>query len=213
MTNAQRMDLVNAIYNLIFTRKAVDVNTWYQTPKPVGFEQFIVGWNPRTFTKGTLRGIDTDLNVDGKILSLRFLEQNPNKMDFNGNLKDFAIRARNGECIMWIIDKRQENGFLGSVQNGQFIPSQMRAYRPAQSQVAAAGASPTGFSSDGIPDIPAGTSNPQYVINTADGGQYAPTEEEMAAADAIAMEAMMEDFDPSAYDDEYIEDYPYEFTE
>lgn len=188
MNNSQRMSLVNSIYNLIFGGKTLNNGQWTQVPKPAGFENVVVSWNPRAFAGGKLRGVDADINDNGKILSIRFMEQNPDKRDNFGNLKQTAIRARNGERIMWVIDKKVANGFLGSIQNGQWMPSQMRAYSQAQSQQAmAAGAS----SVNNIPDISNNLSNPQYVVQSL--------EEDPA-----------DDFDPGMYDDEYVEDIDYD---
>ena len=143
------------------------------------------------------------------------MEQNPNKTDKAGNLKQTAIRARNGEFIMWMMDRKPNGGFLGSIQNGKWVASQMRATQPAQYGAQAAGASHAGFSNDTVPDIPAGMTTPEYVIQTAGGGQYTMSPEEAAAADAIAQdatmgEAMMDDnFDPEAYADyDGIPDFP-----
>ena len=134
MNNAQRMVLVRELFSMIFASKGVlDNEQWQFVNKPSGFESFITVWQPRTFVKGTVRGIDIDLNAGDRVLSLRFMEQNPNKCDKAGNLKQTAIRARSGECIMCVIDRKQQvNAFLGSMQNGTWVPSQMRATQPAQ---------------------------------------------------------------------------------
>ena len=90
MTNEQRMYMVKKIYNLIFGGKSKDINTWAQEPKPSEFAHLLINWIPRTFVSGTVRGIDADINDDGRVLSLRFMEQNMNKTDAKGNLKETA---------------------------------------------------------------------------------------------------------------------------
>jgi len=168
MDNTTKMALIRAIFNLIFQGKqTMSINTWTQAPKPVGFENTIIAWVPRGFVNNTLRGVDAQINVGNRVLSLRFLEQNPNKTDHNGNLKPLAVQARSGQQIMWVIDRNvDKNGFLGRMQNGQWIPSEMRAYSPANAQAAVA--SPAGFSTNEVPDMPSNMSIPEYVIREMD---------------------------------------------
>ena len=85
-----------------------------------------------------LRGFEVSLNIgkeyaDGLAapLNLRFIEQNPNKLDDNGNLKTFANLARQGHKIVWVINKDIPNGFLGRVQDGQWEKSRQRVMQPA----------------------------------------------------------------------------------
>ena len=195
MTNQQRMALVKALYNLIFTCKSQPFQQWQLAPKPVGYEPLITAWVPRTFVNGTVRGIDIDVNDDGKILQLRLMEQNPNKADKLGNLKETSIRARNGEFIMWVVDRKPNGGFLGSIQNGNWIASQMRAYAPAQYNAAGAVASQTGFISENIPDIPYDTTIPEYVVMAHEGADI-----------EIDTEDLMDNFDADAYDETDIGD-------
>jgi len=167
MTNAQRnMALIKTMYNMIFQNKALNATQWGAVPKPVEFAADILTWVPRTFVNGTVRGIDIDVNDDGRVLMLRFMEQNPNKIDKAGNLKETAIRARNGEFIMWLIDKKkQTDAFLGSMQNGKWEASKPRAYTTANNQ-AAAGAALNGPAGVEIPGIPGGMSTAEYVVQT-----------------------------------------------
>jgi hypothetical protein len=194
MSNAQRMALVKSVYNLIFGSKGLTDNSWLKSPKPAGFEALIVTWTPKIFVSGTVRAADADVNDDGRILSLRFMEQNMNKADINGNLKQTAIRARNGEFLMWVVDRKiKVGGFLGSIQNGDWIASEMRAVQPAGALVAAAGASQDRFVSEEIPDMTVGMGTAEYVIQSLEKGDYD-----------------IDDFDPTAYDDEEIGDFDHE---
>jgi hypothetical protein len=219
MTNAQKMALITEIFNMIFASKQVLTNEqWGKVPAPQAFAGNMTYWGPRLFVNGTVRGVDIEVNVGDRILSLRFMEQNANKTDKNGNLKQTAIRARSGERIMWVVDRKaQVNAFLGSMQNGTWVASQDRATVPAQPQViqmftadggvqalpgniqsyeqaraymdnkTAAGAALDRFSTNNVPDMPAYTNTPQYVVQT--------------------MENDMTDFDPSMYDDEDIPEW------
>jgi len=187
MTNQQRMALIKALYNLIFTCKSQSFQQWQLAPKPTGYEPIITAWVPRTFVNGTVRGIDIDVNDGGKILQLRFMEQNPNKEDKAGNLKETSIRARNGEFLMWVVDRKPGGGFLGSIQNGDWIASQMRATTPAQYNTAGAGAPHTEFTSNSITDIPGDMATPEFVVETM--------------ADFNPDDYNVDDFDESAYDD------------
>lgn len=190
MTNQERMTLIKAVYNLIFTCKPQPFQQWQLAPKPAGYESLITVWGPRAFVNGTVRGVDLDVNDNGKILQLRFMEQNPNKRDQQGNLKENSIRANNGEFIMWVVDRKPNGGFLGSIQNGNWIASQMRAYAPAQYNAAGAVASHTEFESANVPDIPYGTTVPDYVVMTHEGADI-----------EIDTEDLMDGFDPDAYDE------------
>ncbi len=188
MTNQQRMSLIKSVYNLIFTCKSQSFQQWQLAPKPAGYESIITLWVPRTFVNGTVRGIDININDNGRILHLRFMEQNLNKKDKMGNLSENAIRAHNGEFIMWAVDRKPEGGFLGSIQNGTWIASQMRAYAPAQYNAAGAVASHTEFTSESIQDVPGNMPVPEYVVETMSG----INPEDYA----------LDNFDPGAYDEE-----------
>lgn len=221
MNNAQKMELVRQVFNLIFNGKGVITpENWVNTPIPAGFQSVVTGWNPRTFVNGSLRGVDFDVNDNGRILNLRMLEQNPNKRDGNGNLKQTALRAQRGECLAWLIDrKKQTGGFLGSMQNGQWVPSKDVAYTQTQPVQTAAGAQ-GGVNPQNVQNIPYGTTIPDHVIQTAGGGTYTMTPEEAAQADAIAEQAMNggvvvdpDMIDMSAYDDEVIDDYGYDYDD
>lgn len=65
----------------------------------------------RYFGNG-LRGYDFTFNPGRKVVSLRILEQNPDKTDKYNNLTTYAILARQGKKIAWII-RRDTNEFIG----------------------------------------------------------------------------------------------------
>lgn len=143
MTIAEKMALTMQIYSFIFASRAngLDIITMKIIHPNIVNGQPILNGNMRvgglvngrwfkdsTTGQETIRGFDVDLQTDGKILQLRFLEQNPNKVDDNGNLKPMANAARRGSKIMWLINRKtQVDSFLGRVQDGRFFPSQDRA--------------------------------------------------------------------------------------
>jgi len=149
MSNQAKTELIMSMYRLIFGLDRNDpglVNSIHAVQLGVEWEPWMIACGGRLFKDSTtgiasLRGFDISLNLDrvgpnGVIipLNLRFLEQNPNKVDANGNLKMYANLARQGHQIMWVIDKDKENGFLGRIQDGQWYKSEQFATRPAQTQ-------------------------------------------------------------------------------
>lgn len=70
----------------------------------------------RWFVNKTVRGFDFEYNPGKKKIALRILEQNPNKTDKYGNLTQFAILAREGKHIAWII-RTDTNEFVGRIVN------------------------------------------------------------------------------------------------
>lgn len=158
MTLHERMALTMQIYNSLFASKAngidiVTVQIFHRcivngAPILNHAQQRVGGAvNGKWFKNGvtgeaTLRGFDIDLQVsDNRIIQLRFIEQNPDKVDDHGKLKPMAIAARRGSKIMWLIDRKVKapaNGFLARVQDGRFIPTQDRAIVPASKGAAPA---------------------------------------------------------------------------
>lgn len=146
MTNEQKMAFIRDMAALIFTVPVTEPRTLYKAMKNAltnpQWSQWVVGAQVpgRTFRDSstglaTLRGFDVSLdlgrfNADGtmKYLHLRFIEQNPNKRDGYGNLKENAILARQGHQIVWVIDNGVGGGFLGKVQNGKWIKNRPRVY-------------------------------------------------------------------------------------
>ena len=125
-------EMARGIYN---SKKMMPDSLWPETKVPEKWNKYITKWNPRLFKNSetgqpTLRGIDVDLNIDEvNTIKLRLLEQNPDKKDYAGNLKTLANLARQGHQIMWIIDRTvKTNGFIGRIQDGEWIPNQDRAY-------------------------------------------------------------------------------------
>ena len=106
----------------------------------------------------TIRGFDIDLNIGDKVIQLRCLEQNPNKTDHLGNLKQNSLLAQQGHKIMWVI--LRNGGFLGRIQDGVWHASEQRAYSPKQPPVETP-ASQDRLAS-GIPDV--NTEIPEYIL-------------------------------------------------
>lgn len=85
----------------------------------------------RTFGNGKLRGFDIEFNPGKKVIPLRIIEQNPDKADKYQNLSTYAILARQGKQIVWII-RKDTNEFIGRlVDDGKgdfdFTKSEPRA--------------------------------------------------------------------------------------
>lgn len=76
-------------------------------------------------TKGGLPMWDFDLNINGQMLQLRFVVQNPFKQNKMGQLSQYAVLAQQGHQITWLIN-RGTNTFLGRVQDDQWIKNQPR---------------------------------------------------------------------------------------
>lgn len=167
MTNAERMALLMTVFNAIFQSKAENTNI-----TQVKIQTNTGTWPGRWFkdsTTGqqTLRGFDFTCNLGDRIISLRCLEQNPNKTDNLGNLKKFALLARQGHKIMWVIDRN--GSFLGHIMDGKWEASWKPATQPAQyNQAAAQSPAPTPPQApqlpDNVPTIPDGIGIPEYVL-------------------------------------------------
>jgi hypothetical protein len=69
----------------------------------------------RWFSDNTLRGFDVSINLGTRVIDIRCVEQNPNKLDNRGNLKWSANLARQGHKMMWVIDRN--GGFLGRLRH------------------------------------------------------------------------------------------------
>ena len=146
MSNQARMEFIMDVYRLIFSLNPNDPGL-HQNIQGVQMDPkwapWLLSFQGRMFKDSTtglmcIRGFEVSLNV-GKVyadgltapLNLRFIEQNPNKLDSNGNLKMFANLARQGHKIVWVINKDIQNGFLGRVQDGQWEKSRPRVIQPA----------------------------------------------------------------------------------
>jgi hypothetical protein len=140
------MEFIMDVYRLIFSLNPNDPGL-HQSIQGVQIDPkwapWLLSFQGRMFKDANtglliLRGFEVSLSVgkvyaDGLIapLNLRFIEQNPNKLDNNGNLKMFANLARQGHKIVWVINKDINNGFLGRVQDGQWEKSRPRVIQPA----------------------------------------------------------------------------------
>jgi hypothetical protein len=141
INNAQRMELVMEVYRAVFAARLE--NQLEDLNNSAGaisarWSIYILNIRGRLFKNSTIPGFDISLNIgdtnqDGtlKPLRLRFIAQNPDKRDGNGNLKENAILALQGHKIMWVINQDIANGFLGKVMDDQWYPSTQRATYPA----------------------------------------------------------------------------------
>jgi hypothetical protein len=121
------------IFNLMF---ATPHALWPQTQIGDDWKPWVVNWptKGKLFVNGTIRAMDVSLALSKSVLNLRIMEQNPAKRDnATGMFKPTAIRAQRGERIMWVIDQ-STNTWLGSIQNGQWVPSKSRGVYPATPQ-------------------------------------------------------------------------------
>lgn len=132
MTNAEKMQMLQTVFTKIFLSKLKGTDITKEVIK-TNTGTFTGRWfNNSTTQQATLRGFDFTCNVGDRVVSLRCLEQNPDKLDNFNNLKKFANLARQGQQIMWIIDRNvKQNGFLGRIHNGEYHPS----FTPATSRV------------------------------------------------------------------------------
>ena len=178
MNNVEKMQFIRMVADALFTAKASNLNMLgiiIQHPNIVDSTGLTTGkaqgrWFKNAETgQQTIRGFDVNLNVNDRVLSLRFMEQNPDKTDGRGNLKWTAALARKGHKMMWVVNRSvQVGGFLGRLQDGEWIPSQERAYTPANNQAA-----PARSAMENIPDIPADVGIPEYTLQS-----YANMEDE-----------------------------------
>jgi len=167
MTNAQKMEMLQMVFTKIFLSKLKGTN----------ITQEVIVTNTGTFTgrgfvNDTLRGFDFTANVGDRVVELRCLEQNPNKTDQFGNLKKFALLARQGHQIMWVID-RKTNKWLGRIMDGEWKATFTPATTPANSYqpAATAGAGHPAASQteipievDELPEIPNDIGVPDYIL-------------------------------------------------
>ncbi len=122
MTDQERIEFMVKMASIIFEIKGKGLN-----PTTCTVQTKWGNFTGRTFSNGKLIGFDIDLNDAGDVVPLRILEQNPDKVDNYGNLKQNAILARAGHKIVWIIRRDRERGFIGKVQDGVFEKSEPRA--------------------------------------------------------------------------------------
>lgn len=128
MTNAEKMAVLQTVFALIFNSKATGSDiTQVKVVTNTGT------WPGRWFKNAqtgqqSLRGFDFTCNLGDRIISLRCLEQNPDKTDNYGNLKKYANLARQGHQIMWIIDRN--GSFIGRIQDGTWYASFTPATSP-----------------------------------------------------------------------------------
>ena len=185
MTNEERMVLLRTVFNTIFQSKTQGTDI-----ANVSIATNTGQWPGRLFTGG-LRGFDFTVNLGDRTISLRCIEQNPNKVDNFGNLKKYANLAQQGHTIMWVIDTKN-NKFLGRIHNAVWHASFVPATQPvvgtpnvydspgqeAQEDAAynqvnqewhntqnAAASLPDPMDINNLPEIPNGVDIPDYVFD------------------------------------------------
>jgi hypothetical protein len=127
MTNEEKMSLLKKIHLTLFTSK----QTGTDITKERVLNPYITNTQAfgRWFSDNTLRGFDVSIDLGTRVIDIRCVEQNPNKMDAKGNLKWTANLARQVHKIMWVIDRN--GGFLGRMQDDEWIPGFEPAIQPA----------------------------------------------------------------------------------
>jgi len=176
MNNAEKSALIKYIYQVIFASKAQGSDiTQLKVQTNAGL------WPGRWFKNAetgqqSLRGFDFTVNDKGVSRKLRMLEQNPDKLDKFNNLKHFANLARAGHKIAWLIDTDVSNGFIGRIQDDEWVPSRPQVVNPIQEASGLArglksetavtvGNPPPGPPElEDIPDIPDDMEIPEYVL-------------------------------------------------
>jgi len=121
MTNGEKVQLILSVAQAIFTSKLANTDI-----TQIAIQTNTGSWPGRAFVGGKLRGFDFTVRDDSGIVPLRILEQNPDKMDQLGNLKQNAVLARAGHQIAWVI-RTDVNKFLGKVQDGTWTMNTPRA--------------------------------------------------------------------------------------
>jgi|GEM_PF-4319968 len=167
MTNTEKMNFIKQVATTIFQSKMVNSDITKISiihPNIINDPNKGKGAYGRWFVNGTLRGFDIDLNLGNKVAKLRFIEHNPNKVDAQGNLKPLSNLARQGHQIVWMINRAITNGFLGRVQDGEWISAKDYAYTKAGSGQNAS----QDRTMNGVPVIPQETNIPEYVVQNTE---------------------------------------------
>jgi len=165
MTNEEKMAVLKLIFNTLFQSKQLGTDIT-QVIIPTNMGDFKGRW----FSNNTLRGFDVSINLGARVIDIRCVEQNPDKKDTKGNLKWTANLARQGHQIMWVIDRN--GGFLGRVQNNDWIPgfepaTQPATYQqPAQQEAQNPVAQTESLELEELPEIPNAADIPEYILNS-----------------------------------------------
>jgi len=134
MNNQEKVALLLQVVQLIFQSKLANTDITQVTITTN------TGTFPgRTFVNGTIRGFDFTVQDETGIIQLRVLEQNPNKQDGFGNLKQNAILAQQGHQIAWVI-RRDTNQFVSKVMDGKWEKLTPRATTNVQFNAGVSGA-------------------------------------------------------------------------
>lgn len=176
MTNEEKMGLLKQIHSTLFASKheGTDITKVLVMNPYIANTQVFGQW-----FKESLRGFDVDIHTGTKEIQIRCVEQNPNKMDDKGNLKWTANLARQGHKIMWVIDRN--GGFLGRMQDEEWIPGFEPATQPAsyqqqnlpQPDVPEIPGQPSygqdlanSIVPEDLPEIPGGADIPEYILES-----------------------------------------------
>jgi len=119
MLNKERIQFMCMVGAAIFASKAAGTEI---TQVAITHPAIAIAGNKaygRWFVGGMLRGFDVPVLDNGTVKPLRILEQNPNKDITPGHYTDFALAARAGKKIAWVIrrDFDPPNQYIGHMEN------------------------------------------------------------------------------------------------
>ena len=140
MPNQQHLAILNTLHKMIFSldKNFFTVNASISIEGTLGNVAVPRLFRDRTNNTPSLKGFDFSIaGKSGKVLSFRFIEQNPNTSS------QYARMANLGAKIAWLIDTKVDNGFLGRYQSspesgniGHWYPNRPWATRPKTQAVA-----------------------------------------------------------------------------
>jgi len=165
MTNEEKMAILKVIFNTLFQSKQLGTDITREVIT-TNMGNFAGRW----YSNNELRGFDVSINLGTRIIDIRCVEQNPNKLDAKGNLKWTANLARQGNQLMWVIDRN--GGFLGRIQNNDWIPgfepaTQPASYQqPAQQGAQYPAAQTESLELEELPELPNAADIPEYILNS-----------------------------------------------
>ncbi len=188
MDSKDKLALIMYVFQAIFASKAANSDVAL-----VKIQTNTGLWGGRWFKNSatgqkTLRGFDFSVQDGNQIKKLRMLEQNPDKTDNFGNLKQYAVLARQGHQIAWLIDATQGGSFLGRIQDGKWVPSAPQVIDTMASAAELAQNMPMPGSTttyteeqpnpddiiNDVPDIPEGRDIPEWLLEAVANDQDVP---------------------------------------
>jgi hypothetical protein len=160
-TTAQKMSILKSVVNALFQCKLQGLS-----PEMTSVTTNCGVFKGKWFA-AKLYGMDFDIGVPNGRLTIRVIEQNPDKVDAAGNRKYHALLASQGHQIAWVIDRgKKENAFLGRIQDGEWIASKEIATKPATAKLPAVsssqGVSLPVYEEETIPEIEGNL--PEYIL-------------------------------------------------